>query len=112
GPRPKSNVVCSNSQCPNPCGHTIKKCWSLGGGIQGQYPEWWKGKRTVPLPGTTPIAHIAVPENLPSIQRATQCAGLITAGVPDSMSSVLFADSGATTHFFKNRTNFTKYEKV
>ncbi|KAJ3807953.1 hypothetical protein F5876DRAFT_79216 [Lentinula aff. lateritia] len=137
GPRPKSNIVCLNSQCPNPRGHTIEKCWSLGGGIQGQYPEWWKGKRTVPLPGTTPTAHIAVPgsgvilpgthlalmaenrplkdilrENLPSIQRATQCAGLITAGVPDSMSSVLFADSGATAHFFKNRANFTEYEKV
>jgi len=26
-------------------GHIKARCWAKGGGLEGQYPEWFKGKR-------------------------------------------------------------------
>ena len=46
--------------------------------------------------------------NQPSIDRVA----MITAKIPDAMSSVLFADSGATMHFFKSRSVFMEYKEV
>ncbi|KAE9397308.1 hypothetical protein BT96DRAFT_995907 [Gymnopus androsaceus JB14] len=139
GPRPRfSNDICSNTTCPQPRGHTIQKCWSLGGGIQRQYPAWWKGKQDIPLPpgALPPSAHLAwmtnqggvipgrhyalmakadpinleaiIHTNKPSIDQIT----MITTKVPDTMSSVSFTDSGATTHFFKSCSIFTNYKEV
>ncbi|KAJ3754913.1 hypothetical protein EV360DRAFT_27000, partial [Lentinula raphanica] len=45
------DLVCTNTNCRGR-GHTIENCWKLGGGKQGQYPKWWKGKRDAPLLGT------------------------------------------------------------
>ncbi|KAJ3764903.1 hypothetical protein FB446DRAFT_604132, partial [Lentinula raphanica] len=49
-PRGPANpdLVCTNQNCRGR-GHTIENCWKLGGGKQGQYPKWWKGKRDAPL---------------------------------------------------------------
>ncbi|KAJ3770387.1 hypothetical protein FB446DRAFT_647012, partial [Lentinula raphanica] len=49
-PRGPANpdLICSNPNCKGR-GHTIENCWKLGGGKQGQYPKWWKGKRDVPV---------------------------------------------------------------
>ncbi|KAJ3831763.1 hypothetical protein F5878DRAFT_516662, partial [Lentinula raphanica] len=49
-PRSPNNpdLVCTNPNCRGR-GHTIENCWKLGGGKQGQYPKWWKGKRDAPL---------------------------------------------------------------
>ncbi len=33
----------ANEHCKG-IGHTIAECWKIGGGKQGQYPPWWKGK--------------------------------------------------------------------
>ncbi|KAJ7588065.1 hypothetical protein C8J56DRAFT_757813, partial [Mycena floridula] len=41
--------TCTNPNCKL-VGHLIADCFKLGGGKQGQYPDWWKGKRDVPLP--------------------------------------------------------------
>lgn len=138
-PRPRfSNNIRSNTTCAWPRGHTIHKCWSLGRGIQGQYPAWWKGKCNIPLPsgplshyahlalmttegGVTPRRHYMLmakkdPINLkaiihtnkPSIDQIT----MVTVKVPGTMSSVSFTESGATTHFFKSRSIFTNYKEV
>ncbi|KAJ3963569.1 hypothetical protein EV361DRAFT_813263, partial [Lentinula raphanica] len=42
------DLVCVNPNCKGK-GHVIENCWKLGGGKQGQYPKWWKGKRDAPL---------------------------------------------------------------
>jgi hypothetical protein len=43
----RKNLVCSNPQCgaPGRKGHTIADCFWPGGGKEGQWPSWWKGKR-------------------------------------------------------------------
>ncbi|KAF9249721.1 hypothetical protein L218DRAFT_1067894 [Marasmius fiardii PR-910] len=47
GPRDPS-LVCTNTNCRGK-GHLIESCWKLGGGKQGQYPKWWKGKQDAPI---------------------------------------------------------------
>lgn len=44
----RRNLVCSNPQCgaQGRKGHTIADCFWPGGGKEGQWPAWWKGKRT------------------------------------------------------------------
>jgi spermidine/putrescine-binding protein len=47
-----SDVTCEN--CGGG-GHTKARCWHKGGDLEGQYPDWWKGKRetsTVVVPRT------------------------------------------------------------
>jgi hypothetical protein len=42
----KAHLRCSNSNCGK-VGHLVEDCFQQGGGKAGQYPHWWKGKRTV-----------------------------------------------------------------
>ncbi|KAJ7667302.1 hypothetical protein B0H17DRAFT_990308, partial [Mycena rosella] len=50
----RKNLVCSNVQCgaPGRKGHSISDCFWPGGGKEGQWPSWWKGKRQ-----TAPVAN-------------------------------------------------------
>ena len=41
----KAHLKRINTQCGK-TGHLIKDCFPPGGGKAGQYPPWWKGKRT------------------------------------------------------------------
>jgi len=43
----KSHLLCANPTCGK-TGHLIADCFQMGGGKQGQYPAWWKGKQTIP----------------------------------------------------------------
>ncbi|PBK58803.1 hypothetical protein ARMSODRAFT_848379, partial [Armillaria solidipes] len=45
----------ANDNCKG-VGHTLDECWKLGGGRQGQYPPWWKGKRDAPVPSSANLA--------------------------------------------------------
>ena len=38
----RTKLKCENC---NRMGHTKARCWAKGGGQEGQYPEWFKGKR-------------------------------------------------------------------
>ncbi|THU97011.1 hypothetical protein K435DRAFT_573131, partial [Dendrothele bispora CBS 962.96] len=38
------SLKCTNPNC-NRVGHTVENCFRKGGGKEGQYPSWWKGKR-------------------------------------------------------------------
>jgi hypothetical protein len=42
----KSQLICVNPMC-GCTGHTIDRCFKPGGGMEGQYLEWWKKKGTV-----------------------------------------------------------------
>ncbi|PBK95095.1 hypothetical protein ARMGADRAFT_1077853 [Armillaria gallica] len=45
----------ANNHCKG-IGHTLDECWKVGGGKQGQYLPWWKGKWDAPIPSSANIA--------------------------------------------------------
>ncbi|KAE9395703.1 hypothetical protein BT96DRAFT_942225 [Gymnopus androsaceus JB14] len=54
--RNKSNrPICMNPPCPTKVGHTIERCWAVGGWAEGKAPKSWKEKygRTTASPNTT-----------------------------------------------------------
>lgn len=134
------NLKCTNSNC-NKTGHLIQDCFQLGGGKAGQYPHWWRGKRTATA--VTPAANMATTTS--SSANATTTPGpvagvhfalsasidtsqiqqLITENTPierkvalaaanhtTNISSACVADSGCTAYFFKERDVFVEYRPV
>jgi hypothetical protein len=41
----RSQLTCVNLACGQ-VGHTIDKCFKPRGGMEGQYPDWWRKKGT------------------------------------------------------------------
>ncbi len=120
----------ANKNCKE-LGHTPDKCWKLGGGRQGQYPIWWRGKQDTPLlnsanlttanappskPGsiytniTTLAAHVN-DETLKHIEGIleTEEPALMVNNTSAVDTSLLYEDSGALTHFIQNRECFFHY---
>ncbi|PBK70804.1 hypothetical protein ARMSODRAFT_855118, partial [Armillaria solidipes] len=91
----------ANDSCKG-LGHTLDECWKLGGGRQGQYPPWWKGKRDAPLPS----ANLAMANASPS---EAGSSALIVNNASAVDTSLLYGDSGASTHFIQNRDCFFHY---
>ncbi|KAK6992317.1 hypothetical protein R3P38DRAFT_2570545, partial [Favolaschia claudopus] len=50
-----ADVTCEN--CGG-AGHTKARCWHKGGDIEGQYPDWWIGKREASI-ALVPRSHMA-----------------------------------------------------
>ncbi|KAJ3789910.1 hypothetical protein GGU10DRAFT_253881, partial [Lentinula aff. detonsa] len=86
-------------------GHLIKECFQKGGGKEGQYPPWWKGKRE--NQGTMPTNLAANVMTILEVGELTQHYGLTVSSTGDQ--GKIFADSGASDHFFRNRADFTTY---
>ncbi|KAJ3713503.1 hypothetical protein C8R42DRAFT_726995 [Lentinula raphanica] len=108
------DLSCDNPNCRGK-GHTIENCWKLGGGKQGQYSKWWKGKRDVPLlsPSANAATHFTNEEG-PISQghiyalSASALAAIREPVVPQGAART-FADSGALAHFFYDRAVFRNY---
>ncbi|KAJ3759254.1 hypothetical protein EV360DRAFT_82285 [Lentinula raphanica] len=110
------DLQCSNPNCKGK-GHTIENCWKMGGGKQGQYPKWWKGRRDVPVPnpsanqttvGTVGESDVSGPGNVYALTATTfQMISKPTSNPKDGVRT--FADSGATAHFFSNKSVFRNY---
>ncbi len=120
----------ANKNCKG-LGHTLDQCWKLGGGRQGQYPPWWKGKRDAPLlssanlamanappsePGSvyTNITALAVHIDDETLKRIegileTEESALMVNNASAVDTSLLYGDSGASTHFIQNRECFFHY---
>jgi hypothetical protein len=45
----REKVVCENKTYCGKKGHRAKDCFAYGGGLAGQYPDWWKGPRNIHL---------------------------------------------------------------
>lgn len=45
---PHSNKTCSNPNC-NRKGHEISECFTFGGNIKENYPDWWRGPFNIHL---------------------------------------------------------------
>ncbi|KAJ3764914.1 hypothetical protein FB446DRAFT_655994, partial [Lentinula raphanica] len=103
------DLVCTNTNCRGR-GHTIENCWKLGGGKQGQYPKWWKGKRDAPLL-TPPVANQANPSETitPGSHYALTTVVHTALNARTSGPIRTFADTGASAHFFRDRESFKTY---
>ncbi|KAF5339065.1 hypothetical protein D9758_016454 [Tetrapyrgos nigripes] len=99
------DLKCTNPNCKG-VGYVIDDCFKLGGGKQGQYPKWWKGKRDAPLPSANNTttsepkyfalsSEILVAKNLSSTNHLS--------------NNRILADTGATNHFFHDRDAFITY---
>lgn len=119
----KQHLKCSNSSCGK-ISHFIADCFQTGGGKAGEYPHWWKGKRTdqtivanmasvVEIPGghyvlstTIDIEEIErlISKNIP-VEQHVQIA-LAASEDSSLISNACIADSRCTSYFFKNQDAF------
>ncbi|KAJ3817098.1 hypothetical protein F5880DRAFT_1446569, partial [Lentinula raphanica] len=94
---------CSNCQR---VGHLREDCYRRGGGKEGQYPSWWKGKKDTdvnPRPSANMVGEIGE-----STQHYTLTA--LAARLDNANDgSEIYADTGASDHFFRNKSDFTSY---
>jgi len=89
----RTKPKCKNCSC---MGHTATKCWAKGGAQEGQYPDWYKGKKD-------------------------SCTSVMVKPVTDtpivwshgyaSQPDIWFADCAATVHISPNQEDFTSYQK-
>ncbi|PBK89040.1 hypothetical protein ARMGADRAFT_1115248 [Armillaria gallica] len=120
----------ANDNCKG-VGHTLNECWKLGGGRQGQYPSWWKGKRDAPVPSSTNLATTSSSEAGSVYTNVTALSAHVSdetlklieeiLGAEESAlmvnntsqelvdTSLLYGDSGASTHFIQNKDCFFHY---
>ncbi|KAJ3787156.1 hypothetical protein GGU10DRAFT_249307, partial [Lentinula aff. detonsa] len=90
----KSDKECTN--CARK-GHVKEECYRKGGGKEGQYPSWWRGRKesTVPTNANLAVTDFSQPYAL--LANTTKAMGSI------------YADSAATDHFFRDRSDFITY---
>ena len=84
-------------QCENcnKTGHTKAKCWAKGGGQEGQYPDWFKGRKG---------------PNHNTVKTITDAPIVWTYGSNKNLE-VWIADSAATVHVSPNWEDFDSYHK-
>ena len=80
----------------NRTGHAKVKCWAKGGGLEGQYPEWFKGKRYLCTSNT--------------VNTVTETP-IVWAYGSTSLPDVWIADLAATVHVSSDRDDFSSYQK-
>src|SRR5882724_1915568 len=80
-------------------GHTEPKCWAKGGGQEGQYPDWYEGKKDAHTSDTVkPVTDMPI---VWSHRSASQL-------------DIWFADSAATVHvspIWEDFTTYLEYDK-
>ena len=95
-------------------GHTIDKCFKPGGGIEGQYPDWWKkkGAVTTNTQKTKPTANIATANSTAGYSSGDgKFYALITDTNPANMACqiITFANSACSDHCFTDKADFVTY---
>ncbi|KAJ3718908.1 hypothetical protein C8R42DRAFT_541664, partial [Lentinula raphanica] len=89
----------SDKECTN-CGrkgHVKEDCYRKGGGKEGQYPSWWRGKKETSASSSANLTVTDVPQHYAMMATSLQDNGSV------------FADSAASDHFFRNRSDFISY---
>ncbi|KAF5319679.1 hypothetical protein D9619_008900 [Psilocybe cf. subviscida] len=107
------HLKCTN--CSKP-GHELATCFQKGGGKEGQFPEWWRGKKVGSAAQTTASAtttHVAASAIASTNEDSfyafsTQHATSVTARNADG-SLKTFGDSAASDHYFAARADFHDY---
>lgn len=110
------DLLCSNPVCGQP-GHIIDKCFKPGGGIAGQYPNWWKKKAKPTSPSTPQLSvNIAVVPQSPSVTHSGGSGEFyafmtrIQGHAVSSPQVMTYTDSAASEHCFTNIADFVTYE--
>ncbi|KAF5333042.1 hypothetical protein D9758_017295 [Tetrapyrgos nigripes] len=101
------DLLCSNPKCKRR-GHTIENCFREGGGKQGQYPAWWKGKKDVPVPSANNTTASTCDDSPTILALSTTVQRTTTIPLPHDPIRII-ADSGATHHFFRQKSSFITY---
>ncbi|KAJ3832481.1 hypothetical protein F5878DRAFT_512594, partial [Lentinula raphanica] len=91
---PKNDKECTN--CGRK-GHVKEDCYRKGGGKEGQFPSWWRGKKESSASSSANLAVTHIPQHYAMMASTPQAHGSI------------FADSAASDHFFRNRADFVTY---
>ncbi|KAF5313819.1 hypothetical protein D9619_013038 [Psilocybe cf. subviscida] len=118
------SMSANNSKLRNPhlkctncgkLGHELASCFQKGGGKEGQFPEWWRGKKaggttqTAASATTTHVAASAIAStNEDSYYAFSTHATSVTKRNPDG-SLKTFGDSAASDHYFAARADFHDY---
>jgi len=110
----QSSLTCSNPVCRR-IGHTIDQCFKPGGGMEGQYPNWWKKKGNANQQANTPNqtnANIAViPAESTGNTSKENFYALMTRLSPHIEPRIItYADSAASDHCFVNINDFSTYQ--
>ena len=95
-----SRVGRNTYKCDNckKSGHTKSRCWSKGGGQEGQCPEWLKGKENN--------------KSNHALKAATVMHIVWAYGhSSESQHKAWYADSAATIHIFTNKDKFSTYRE-
>ncbi|KAJ3780636.1 hypothetical protein GGU10DRAFT_233413, partial [Lentinula aff. detonsa] len=96
---------CTNCQ---QVGHIAEECFRWGGGKEGQFPAWWKGKKDTTIGNASANATATSEENTPDVAELTQFYGLAATSL-ERTGDDIYADTGASDHFFRNREDFITY---
>ncbi|KAJ4000051.1 hypothetical protein F5050DRAFT_1549995, partial [Lentinula boryana] len=89
-------------------GHLAEECFRKGGGKEGQFPSWWRGKKDVTI-GSPSANVISSPmENVPEVAELTQYYGMATS-FQTKTGDEIYTDTGASDHFFRSCKDFITY---
>ena len=111
-------LTCANPVCGQ-IGHTIDKCFESGGGMEGQYPDWWRKKGTSNNSNTQkpkPTANITTTDSpVGATSGSSKFYVLVTDTNPFQVNIpqyqvITFADSACSSHCFVNKSDFTTYK--
>ncbi|PBK79740.1 hypothetical protein ARMGADRAFT_908197, partial [Armillaria gallica] len=89
--------------------HILEECWKVGGGKQGQYPPWWKGKWDAPILSSTNLATAGMSSSKAGSIYTNSALMVNNASQGNVDTSLLYGDLGASTHFIQNKDCFFHY---
>src|SRR5260221_11910955 len=110
-----SKVICSNCKKE---GHSIKKCWSVGGGAEGQGPKKKQSKSSVKSKCGQGQANVSKDNSSSSVSHSILilCSEedvLLSCNTPSHSNSIYFIiNSGASAHMCPDRSYFLSYKKL
>ncbi|KAF5319535.1 hypothetical protein D9619_008337 [Psilocybe cf. subviscida] len=105
------HLKCTNCQKN---GHEQATCFQKGGGKEGQFPEWWRGKRpnaTAASATSTPTPHIAASAIASTNEDNYYAFSTHHTAFSERSDGKLntFADSAASEHYFAKQSDFHEY---
>jgi hypothetical protein len=96
---------CANPNCLRE-GHLVEDCFRKGGGKEGQYPPWWRGKKDTPLPTLAANATTSTNQSVLVGELTQHYAGYSASMSILDPENETFADSGLqTTSSGKDQTS-------
>lgn len=117
---PQANLSASKAEliCTNPVhgahgvrGHTLETCFSKGGGLEGQRPAHWKPRRAANTV-TTPTANVVSSGSVAPTNDYVASFSLFMSSLNDVGPVKTYIDSGASHHYFVDRTWFAEYLEI